>query len=286
MRVLHEADNPDCSFDLWGNKLSMPVLAAPIGSIPGNLSSDLTDERYTRCLTAGCRAVNTTASVGDIPNPDGLKSFLEWSKDYISLTIPFIKPWGVPEVISRLEMAAAAGVKMIGTDVDGAGLPTMRMMAAPVKVRTAPELAKIIKRSHELGMKFIVKGIMAADEATICADAGADGVIVSNHGGRVLDHTPGTAEALPPIVEAVGNRLMVLADGGIRTGADVLKMLALGAKAVLICRPLAIAVHGDEENGLATYFGQIRQELIEAMRLTGCANLAAINRKIINSRVR
>ena len=120
-----------------------------------------------------------------------------------------------------------------------------------------------------------------AEVAIIAADAGADAVLVSNHGGRVLDHTPGTAEALPAIADAVGKRVVVMLDGGIRSGADVLKALALGAHMTLICRPVMIAIHGDEENGLATYYAHIREELIQAMRLTGCADVASVTNRIL-----
>jgi isopentenyl diphosphate isomerase/L-lactate dehydrogenase-like FMN-dependent dehydrogenase len=81
----------------------------------------------------------------------------------------------------------------------------------------------------------------------------------------------------------VGNRVVVMTDGGIRSGADVLKALALGAKVVLICRPVVVIAHGDEQNGVGKYFAQIRDELTQAMRLTGCANVEAVTRRVISN---
>jgi isopentenyl diphosphate isomerase/L-lactate dehydrogenase-like FMN-dependent dehydrogenase len=178
-------------------------------------------------------------------------------------------------------MAVKAGISICGMDVDAAGLTVLRRRGTPVSTQKPEELAKVIKLAHALGIKFIVKGVMAVDEAVIAADAGADAVLVSNHGGRVLDHSPGTAEVLPAIAEAVGGRVIVMMDGGVRTGTDVLKALALGAKLTLVCRPVIVAVHGDEQSGVIKYFAQMQDELAQAMRLTGCADLASITRRVL-----
>jgi isopentenyl diphosphate isomerase/L-lactate dehydrogenase-like FMN-dependent dehydrogenase len=112
-------------------------------------------------------------------------------------------------------------------------------------------------------------------------DVGADAIVVSNHGGRVLDHTPGVAEVLAEVAAAVGGRIAVLADGGVRSGADVLKMLALGADAVMIGRPFSVAAMGGLLEGVQAYIAQIRGELRQAMVLTGCATVAAVDRAIL-----
>lgn len=128
------------------------------------------------------------------------------------------------------------GCPVIGVDVDAAGLITLRRQGRPVSPKSPEDLADMAARVHGAGCKFMIKGVMTEDEARIAADAGVDAIVVSNHGGRVLDHTPGTAEVLPEIVKAVRGRVDVLADGGIRDGVDILKMLALGAQAGT-CRP-------------------------------------------------
>lgn len=115
---------------------------------------------------------------------------------------------------------------------------------------------------------------MTADQARLAMDAGAAAIVVSNHGGRVLDHAPGAAEVLPEIAEAVNGRIAVLADGGVRSGGDVLKLVALGADAVMIGRPFSIATIGGLKEGGMTYIDQIRSELLSAMVLTGCQRLA------------
>ena len=106
------------------------------------------------------------------------------------------------------------------------------------------------------GKPFILKGIMTVKGAEKALEAGAAGIIVSNHGGRVLDQCPATAEVLPAIVDAVGGKMKIFVDGGIRSGMDVFKALALGADAVLIARPFVTAVYGGGSGGRAGLCGQ------------------------------
>jgi isopentenyl diphosphate isomerase/L-lactate dehydrogenase-like FMN-dependent dehydrogenase len=122
---------------------------------------------------------------------------------------------------------------------------------------------------------------MTADEAMIALEAGAQAIVVSNHGGRVLDHTPGSAEVLPQIAKLVKGRLKIMVDGGVRSGVDVLKMLALGADAVMIGRPIAIAAVGGGADGVVKYLDKIRAELTSAMVMTGCATIGEVSSRVL-----
>ena len=128
---------------------------------------------------------------------------------------------------------------------------------------------------------LIVKGILDAEDAVAAADLGADGIVVSNHGGRQLDGVPSTARALPPIVDKVGDRITVLADGGIRSGLDVIRMLALGAKGVLLGRAWVYALAAAGQSGVAHVLKLIEAEMRVAMALTGVTSLAAIDRSVL-----
>jgi L-lactate dehydrogenase (cytochrome) len=128
---------------------------------------------------------------------------------------------------------------------------------------------------------LIVKGILDKDDALLAADHGADGIIVSNHGGRQLDGVPSTAIALPPIADAVGDRVTVLADGGIRSGLDVVRMLALGAKGVLLGRAWAFALAAAGQAGVAHMLQLIEAEMRVAMALTGVTRIDEITRDIL-----
>ena len=128
---------------------------------------------------------------------------------------------------------------------------------------------------------LIVKGILDADDARAAMDAGADGIVVSNHGGRQLDGVPSTAAALPRIADAVGDRVVVLADGGIRSGLDVVRMIALGARAVLVGRAWAYALSARGESGVAHVLELMEAEMRVAMALTGCRRVADLSRENI-----
>ena len=121
---------------------------------------------------------------------------------------------------------------------------------------------------------LVVKGVLDVDDARAAADAGADGIVVSNHGGRQLDGALSTVRALPPIAAAVGDRLTVLMDEGVRSGLDVLKALALGAKGVLLGRAWAFALGAGGERGVGEMLAVMRAELRTAMVLTGLNDVA------------
>lgn len=128
---------------------------------------------------------------------------------------------------------------------------------------------------------LIIKGILDAEDAVAAAELGADGIVVSNHGGRQLDGVPSTARALPPIADKVGDRLTVLADGGVRSGLDVVRMLALGAKGVLLGRAWAYALAGGGQAGVTHMLQLVEAEMRVAMALTGVTSIADINPSIL-----
>ena len=148
--------------------------------------------------------------------------------------IAIIKPWENANVIEKIKLAEKAGAFAIGMDIDACGLITLALHGKPVMPKTVEEIKEIVESTK---LPFILKGIMTADEAKLAVEAGVAAIVVSNHGGRVLDQTPGVADVLQEIVEEVKGKVIILADGGVRSGADILKMLALGADAVLIGRP-------------------------------------------------
>ena len=131
---------------------------------------------------------------------------------------------------------------------------------------------------------LIIKGLLDPEDAREAAALGADGIVVSNHGGRQLDGVLSTARALPPIADAVGDNLTVLADGGVRSGLDVVRMLALGAKGVLLGRAWAYALAAQGEAGVTKMLQLIEAEMRVAMALTGCSTIADINQSILTGR--
>lgn len=169
----------------------------------------------------------------------------------------------------------------MGVDIDGAGLITMALKGQPVSPKSPKEIEELVKSTS---LPFILKGIMTLSEAQIAYELGVAAIVVSNHGGRILDHTPGVAEVLPEITEKLKGKITIIADGGVRSGVDVLKLLALGADAVLIGRPVVIAVVGGGREALKLYFDNIKNELKQAMLLTGVSSVRNVPRNIIYSK--
>jgi 4-hydroxymandelate oxidase len=130
-------------------------------------------------------------------------------------------------------------------------------------------------------LPVVIKGILRADDADRAVKSGAQAIVVSNHGGRALDSAMATLDALPAVVEAVNGRIPVLMDGGIRRGDDILKALALGAKAVLIGRPYVWGLAAFGQIGVQRVIDLLRAELVLAMGLAGMPNLASINRSLV-----
>ncbi|WDP90371.1 MAG: alpha-hydroxy-acid oxidizing protein [Desulfobacter sp.] len=266
MRLVHDVVEPDTSVTILGQDLDLPVLAAPIGGVSFNMGGKISEDAYVNAIIQGCLEKGILGCTGD-GVPDFIhETALAEIKSAGGQGIPFIKPWEDKELFEKFDKVRAAGAAVIGMDIDAAGLVTLRQMGRPVSPKGVDKLGEIIKKAD---MPFILKGVMTVEDAVAAADAGADAIVVSNHGGRVLDFTPGAARVLPAIAAAVGDRITVLADGGVRTGGDVLKLLALGADAVMIGRPFSVAAVGGLKEGVAAYIDKIKMELIQAMVLTG-----------------
>ena len=151
-------------------------------------------------------------------------------------------------------------------------------MQPPAGSKSVEEMKAIIK---DAGLPFIIKGIMSVKGALKAREAGAAAIVVSNHGGRVLDQSPATAEVLEEIAQAVGGTLKIFVDGGIRSGVDVFKALALGADAVLIARPFVNAVYGGGKEGAGLLAAKLGAELADTMEMCGAASLQEITREMV-----
>ena len=193
--------------------------------------------------------------------------------------IPTVKPWNLETIREKLGYCRESGCFAVAMDIDAAGLPFLKNMNPPAGSKTVEQLAEI---AGMVGKPFIVKGIMTVSGALKAKEAGASAIVVSNHGGRVLDQCAATAEVLADIVDAMkGSGVKIFVDGGIRSGVDVFKALALGADAVLICRPFVPMVYGGAEEGVKLYIEKIGAELSDTMAMCGAENLASINRDMV-----
>lgn len=273
MDVIHENKPVDMSFEMFGNKFKLPLFAGPVGAVTLHYSDKYDDISYNNVLVSACKKAGIAAFTGDGANPEVVKAAAKAIREADGFGVPTIKPWSAQVVKEKYELVKAGNPFAIAMDVDGSGLPFLKGMNPPAGFKSVDDLKEII---NMIDVPFIVKGIMTVNGAKKALEAGAKGIIVSNHGGRVLDQCAATAEVLPEIVAAVGGKMKIIVDGGIRTGADVFKALAMGADAVMIARPFVTAVYGGGEEGVECYVQKIAAELEDTMLMTGALSLKEI----------
>ncbi len=276
MRTIHDAVAPDLAMSLFGQKLSMPILAAPLGGAKLNVNDAMPEEEFSLAPMQGARLAGTIGMGGDGPFPLLYESSLKSVRKVGGILI--VKPRSQENIIANFRRAEEAGAAAVGIDIDAAGLLNMTRHGQPVGPKTVEQVRELAQATR---LPLILKGIMSVEDAEGACQAGAAAIVVSNHGGRALDHTPGTAEVLPVIARAVEGRITILADGGVRSGVDVLKMLALGAEAVLVGRPLVWAAVGGGAEGVHLVLETMADELRSAMILTGSHNLAEVGPQVL-----
>ena len=268
----------DTAVELFGTMYRYPFFAAPLGAMKLHYGEKYTDREYNSILVNACADSGIAAFTGDGINPAVMEGAAEALKKNNGCGVPTVKPWNMALVEEKMALAKAADPIAIAMDIDAAGLPFLKNMTPPAGSKTVDELRQIAEKA---GKPFILKGIMTVNGAKKALETGASGIVVSNHGGRVLDQCPATAEVLPAIADAVGGKMTILVDGGIRSGMDVFKALALGADAVLIGRPFVNMVYGGGFEGVQVYVDKLKAELADTMAMCGAHCLADIKRSML-----
>ena len=278
MDTICENRPADTSFEVFGQKFALPVFAAPVGAMTLHYGDKYDDLTYNDLLVSACAAAGIAAFTGDGTNPAVVEGAVKAITASHGHGVPTIKPWNMELVRQKLELAGTADPFAVAMDIDAAGLPFLKNMQPPAGSKTVDELRQIAAWAKK---PFILKGIMTVEGAKKAVKAGASGIVVSNHGGRVLDNCPATAEVLPAIADAVGKQVTIFVDGGIRSGMDVFKALALGADAVLIGRPFVTMVYGGGAEGVQVYVDKLKAELSDTMAMCGAHSLTEIRRDMV-----
>ncbi len=278
MSVLGDHFEPDTSCSFLGMDLKFPVLAASTAGAQ-KYNDALDETQFCTSVLRGSKEAGTIGLRGDTwfytledhPSLNAMKACNGYG-------IPIFKPRSQDVLKKLIETAEGYGCKAVGMDLDGCGSTIMARQGQPVFKKTVKEIEELVRFTR---LPFIAKGIMMPEEAQQCADAGVRVIAVSNHGGRVLDSTPGVATVLPLIRKKVGKAVTLTADGGVRTGYDVLKMLALGADAVLLGRDIIRAAVGAGTLGVKLHLEHVHKTLKKAMFMTGAKNLNMADARII-----
>lgn len=278
LRTIHDVKEPEMEIELFGERLSFPAIGAPITGTKFNMGGFVSDEEYCSDVIKGAIAAGTISMIGDTGDPNAYLCGLKAIKEANGKGIAIIKPRANKDIIERIRMAEEAGAIAVGIDIDGAGLVTMKLFGQPVSPKTVEELKELVESTK---LPFIVKGILSVDEAELCVKAGVAAIVVSNHGGRVLNETLAPIDVIEEIAKKVGDKIVVLADGAIREGVDILKYLALGAKGVLIGRPLIWGSIGGREEGVSVVINNFKNQMEQGMILTGVKTIENIGENVI-----
>lgn len=278
MDTLVEKRPIDTSLSLFGKNFQYPFFAGPVGAVNMHYGDSLNDVSYNDILVSSCAEFGIAAFTGDGMDSNVMVAATEAIKKAGGLGIPTVKPWNVEMIREKMALVKDAGAFAAAMDIDAAGLPFLKNFNPPAGSKSVEELREIVEAA---GVPFIVKGIMTVKGALKAKEAGAAAIVVSNHGGRVLDQCPATAEVLEEIATAVDGSMKIFVDGGIRSGTDVFKALALGADAVIIARPFVTAVYGGGREGVEAYIQKIGSELADTMAMCGVSSLSEITRDCV-----
>lgn len=243
-----------------------------------NPSDDIRD--YNACAAAAAAQTGIAASFGDGLDARVFPHGCALSKQYGGIVLPVINPLSMDTIRANLDLANAAQPFAVSVVIDSAGLPHLKAASPDAGSKTVAELRELCDYAQ---MPMILKGIMTVRGAEKAVEAGAAAIVVSNHGGRVLPGAAATADVLPEIADAVGDRVKILVDGGIRSGTDIFRALALGADAVMICRPFLISYYGGGTEGIVAYVEKLRAELTDAMYMCGARSLGEITRDMVRA---
>lgn len=297
-KILQDLSGLDCSTTLLGQRMATPILLAPTsGHKLSHPEGELATARGAGAF--GATMVLSSGSTTSIEDVMGVATHPVWFQLYV------FKDRGLTRAL--VERVQAAGAKALCVTVDspldgarnrqqranvqlppGVSYPHYVGIREPGSIQTLETVQpfNLLWRDIEWLRSFtkvplLLKGVMNPADAAIGLKTGADGIIVSNHGGRCLDTQPATIEALPRVVEAVSGRVPVIVDGGIRRGTDIVKAIALGASAVQIGRPYVYGLAAGGAEGVTHVLKILRQELLMAMSLLGCPTIASIDRSIL-----
>ena len=242
MDTICEKKQIDTGLELFGKHFSYPFFAGPVGAIAMHYSNAYSDVTYNEVLVSACAENGIAAFTGDGLDSSVMAAATQAIKAVDGQGIPTVKPWNLETIKEKLALVKESGAFAVAMDIDAAGLPFLQNMMPP---------------------------------------AGAQAIIVSNHGGRVLDQCAATAEVLPEIAAAVGGKMRIIVDGGIRSGVDIFKALALGADAVVIARPFVTAVFGGGKEGVKVYIEKLAAELKDTMAMCGAFTLKEITSEMV-----
>ena len=277
-RIFHDVADPDITTELFDRKLPIPAIVAPVGSF------SLIGNEKEREVAEGAGRVGAMVFCSQ-----AAKFAPKNWRDATQSPLVFMAYMnrGREEVSQYAKLAQDLGFAAVGITMDtvrpvkiGDEVPLSTKDGKPRRGQVASP-KDIGWMKQQVSLPVVVKGIMGAEDARTAVNAGADAVLVSNHGGRILDFNRAALEALPEVVDAVGAKVPVLLDSGIRSGGDIVKAMALGAKAVLTGRPIAWGVGAYGAGGVERVFAIFSEEMKRVLCMTGVPCINDVDQTIL-----
>lgn len=280
MDTVYDYRGIDPSFSIFGREFTYPIMIGPIGGMGYNYNTAMSNQEYSMTIAKGARRAGILPFTGgDDPSGKLFRKGLEVTEAVLGVNVITMKPFENELLLPRLPLLEAAGAIAFASDIDAAGFANMGKDAGRVLPKSVEQLRALTSAAK---IPFILKGVMTPKGAEKAAEAGCAAIIVSTHGGRVITSAPSTCSVLPAIRAAVGSSIKIIVDGGLRSGADIFKALALGADAAMIGRPYAVAAHGGGEEGVALYTEKLGAELRHTMQMCGASTLADITPDLVS----
>ena len=277
-RLISEHFVPDMTSTIYGHEISIPVMASSLSGVINSMGCSISEKEFALAILEGSKNAKTLGLIGNTADDGEELTGVEAVKK-VGLGIPIFKPQKNERLLQLIKLAENAGAVAVGVDLDGVGSENWEKKGKPLYRKSVSDIQELVDFTH---LPFIAKGIMSVEDAVDAVDAGVRGIDVSNHGGRILDSTRGVAEVLPEISAALKGKITITAGGGVRTGFDVMKMLALGADGVLIGRDMIRAAVGGGPEGIKLHFDYLRSDLRRGMVMTGCKSIGDINCSIFD----
>jgi len=278
-RLISKHVEPEMNTTFFGRKIQLPAMASSLSGVKASMGGSIHEEEFAIAVLQGSKDAETIGWIGNTCDQGQELTGINAIKK-VGIGIPILKPQKNSRIKELIAKAENNGAIAVGVDLDGIGSVNWERMNKQLFRKSVYELKDLVESTN---LPFIAKGIMSVEDALLSIDAGVSCIDVSNHGGRVLDSTRGVTEVLPEIVKAVNGKIIVTAGGGVRTGFDVLKLLALGADAVLIGRDIIRAAIGGGSKGVQLHFDYIKRDLRRGMLMTGCNSISKISEKIIDA---
>jgi isopentenyl diphosphate isomerase/L-lactate dehydrogenase-like FMN-dependent dehydrogenase len=273
-RLISAHKDPDTRASFLGHEVAFPIFCTSMSGVRISMGGSMSELEFARAVIGGCKAAGTLSFIGDTAETYADRPGLQAIREAAGWGVQIFKPREQKTLLTLIREAESAGAIAVGVDLDGAGSVAMALKGQPVYRKSLEELKELVQSTS---LPFVLKGIVSEEDAAACLETGCKVVGVSNHGGRTLDSMDGIADVLPRLVPILKGKVVITADGGVRTGFDAFKMLALGADFVMAGREFIRAAIGGGVDGVGAEAGFLADDLRKAMIMTGCNTLAGID---------